>query len=132
MSNSDEQPYPTLSRMGVTATKQIANYYITSMNLVDVLRINYDRPKDSCLPSSRTYKFPRVPECPPDEQPSSRLKMHPTLLDAVGELKDILGRKSRKETLAEEILDEIEQLEEDIAIRVERLRVLTAQIPAAR
>ena len=131
MSKTDDHPYPTLSRMGVSATKQIANYYITSMNLVDVLRIVYDRPKDSFLPSSRTYKFPRVQESAAGQQQAPVLKMHPMLLAAVEELQDILGRQRRRETLAEEILDEIALLEEDIAVRAERLRALTAKIPAA-
>ena len=61
MNKSTTNPYPTLSQMGVESPKQIANYYISSINFIDVLRIVYERPKNSYLPSSRTYKFPRVP-----------------------------------------------------------------------
>lgn len=122
--------YPTLSEMGLESPKQIAKYYITSINLIDVLRVVYDRPKDSFLPSSRTYKFPRVSAGKATEGgDKGELRTHPVLRAALQELRTILEAKSSKENITAEILSEIELLEEDIAIRSECLKVLVSKIP---
>ena len=134
MAKTKMSPYPTLSRMGVESPKQIDKYYITSLNLVDVLRIVYDRPKDSFLPSSRTYKFPRVQDSGAaaleKTKPVAVPRTHPRLSAALEELQKIMEAKSSKENIAAEILCEIELLEEDIAMRSECLKVLVAKIPA--
>jgi len=125
--------YPTLSEMGVESPKQIDKYYISSVNYVDVLRIVYDRPADSCLPSSRTYKFPRVQETVAEGQGSKSesgvMRTHPRLRAAMQELEKIFETKSSKESIAAEILNEIALLEEDIAMRSEYLKVLAKKIP---
>ena len=132
MSNKKMKDYPTLKELGVRSPKQIEKYFITSMNYVDVLRIIYDRPKDSFLPASRTCKFPRVTKQVPgdNEEQSGVLGLHPKLRAAVEELDTILKAKSTKEDITAEILHEIELLEEDIAIRSECLKVLVKKIPA--
>lgn len=132
MTKAKMKLYPTLSKMGVASPKQIDRYYITSINRVDVLRIVYERPKESYLPSSRTYKFPRVPA---DTNPASgsattsTLRTHPLLLQALEELKQIMNARATKENIAAEILHEIEMLEEDIGMRSECLKVLVSKIP---
>ena len=135
MPNTKTEPYPTLAKMGVESPKQVDKYYITSLNLIGVLRIVYDRPKDSFLPSSRTYKFPRVQDNAPAEGAgkgaATVLKTHPMLRAALKELQTVLEAKSTKENITAEILREIELLEEDIAIRSECLKVLVSKIPAA-
>jgi hypothetical protein len=127
-------PYPTLSKMGVESPKQIDNYYISSINFIDVLRIVYERPKDSFLPSSRTYKFPRVPSGKEGEgqqdKEAGALKTHPMLRSALDELQRIFEAKSSKESITAEILSEIALLEEDMAMRSECLKVLVSKIPA--
>jgi hypothetical protein len=130
-----KNPYPTLSEMGIESPKQIDNYYITSINLVDVLRIVYHRPPGSFLTSSRTYEFPRVQEDigageGSDEKESVVLNTHPVLRAAVKELQMILAAKTSKESIAAEILGEIKLLEEDIAMRTECLKALVRKIPA--
>ncbi|MDJ0918126.1 MAG: DUF3461 family protein [Woeseiaceae bacterium] len=120
--------YETLRSMGVDNPLQIDRYYITSINFVDVLRIVYDRPKGSFLTSSREYKFPRVTE---KSGSTDVPRMHPTLLDAVEELKKILDTKSSKASLAAEIIAEIELLEEEIAMRTECLKVMASKLPDA-
>lgn len=128
------KPYPTLSEMGVESPKQIEKFYISSLNLVDVLRIVYDRPKGSFLPSSRTYKFPRVQESTAagsaGKDEAAVMKSHPMLRKALQELQKVLEAKSSKENITAEILSEIALLEEDIAIRSECLKVLVSKIPA--
>ena len=134
MNKSTTNPYPTLSQMGVESPKQIANYYISSINFIDVLRIVYERPKDSYLPSSRTYKFPRVPSSGDSKSQKDKqagvLKTDPMLRSALEELQQIFAARSSKESIAAEILSEIALLEEDIAMRSECLKVLVSKIPA--
>ena len=132
MSKKNMKEYPTLKELGVRSPKQIEKYFITSMNYVDVLRIIYERPKDSFLPASRTCKFPRVKKQLPGDtkEPSGALGLHPKLRAAVEELDTILKAKATKEDITTEILHEIELLEEDIAIRSECLKVLVRKIPA--
>ena len=133
MSISSTNRFPTLASMGVESPKQIKKYYITSINSVDVLRIVYERPEDSFLPSSRSYKFPRVQgtAAGADEEKAGAapLRMHPRLKAALEELKSVMEAVSTKENIAAEILSEIELLEEDIAIRSECLKVLAGKIP---
>jgi len=126
--------YPTLRKMGVESPKQIGNYYISSINFTDVLRIVYERPEDSYLPSSRTYKFPRVQSSEQAEgqkdKEAGTMTTHPMLRSALEELQKIFEAKSTKENIAAEILSEIALLEEDIAMRSECLKVLVSKIPA--
>jgi hypothetical protein len=131
MAKTRMSPYPVLAEMGVQNPLQIDDYYMTSLNQVDALRIVYDRPKGSLLASSRTYRFPRVPaDKAKGHGESAVLNTHPKLLAALDELKGILEAKSTKENLVAKILSEIGLLEEDIAMRAECLRVLARKIPA--
>ena len=129
MTNKKTNPYPTLAEMGVESPKQIDKYYISSINLIDVLRIVYHRPEGSLLPSSRTYNFPRVQGGAGSENEPAVLSTHPVLRAARDELQKILEAKSRKESITAEILGEIKLLEEDIAIRSECLKALVSRIP---
>ncbi|MGB5255913.1 MAG: DUF3461 family protein [Woeseiaceae bacterium] len=132
MTDTKKSSYPTLSSMGVESLKQIDRYYVTGINLVDVLRIIYDRPSESFLASTRTYKFPRVQDNAaqgPDGKEAPVMKSHPRLRAAVAELDKLLAVRSSKENIAAEILREIELLEEDIAMRGECLKELARKIP---
>jgi len=129
MTNKKTNPYPTLAEMGVESPKQIDKYYISSINLVDVLRIVYHRPEGSLLPYSRTYNFPRVQGGAGGENEPAVLSTHPVLRAARDELQKILEAKSSKESITAEILGEIKLLEEDIAIRSECLKALVSKIP---
>lgn len=130
---SKKDPYPTLRELGVTHPMQVDNYYITNINQVDVLRILYDRPKDSFLTSSKTYKFPRVQTdagtAAPGDASGTVLRTHPKLVAALKELDRLMEAKTRKETIAAQILNEIALLEEDIAMRAECLKALAGKIP---
>ena len=128
MVNQKKNPYPTLTEMGVESPKQIDKFYITSINQIDVLRVVYERPEGSFLPSARTYKFPRVQDT---SKSDGTMRSHPMLRAAIAELRTVLEAKTTKESITAEILGEIELLEEDIAIRSECLKVLVGKIPAA-
>ncbi len=132
MNTSVETKYPTLKEMGVESPHQIEKYHITSINAVDVLRLIYDRPDGSFLPSYRSYRFPRVQEQDASgrkkDAKQAKLRTHPKLLAAIEELDTLLTKMSSKESIKDEILDEIAMLEEDIAIRGERIKVLARRI----
>lgn len=134
MADNKMKDYPTLRKMGIESPKQIDKYYVTSINYVDVLRIVYDRPEGSFLPSTRSYKFPRVPDQQAGNTDQQKrpgvLRLHPMLREAQAELDLILAAKASKENIAAEILSEIELLEEDIAIRAECIKSLVSKIPA--
>lgn len=134
MADKNKKDYPTLRKMGIESPLQIDKYYITSINYVDVLRIVYDRPEGSFMPSTRSYKFPRVAEKAPDDADRQKkpgvLRLHPMLREAQQELESILEAKATTENITAEILGEIELLEEDIAIRAECIKMLVSKIPA--
>lgn len=98
----------------------------------DVLRIIYEREAGSLLPSSRTYKFPRIPrDIPVAGSPSKTtmvLETNPELKAAIAELKVLLKEKSTSENYKKELLEQIELLEEDIALRLEYLRELAEKV----
>ena len=135
MTSTKKKSYPTLAELGVESRKQIDRYYVTSINLVDVLRIVYDRPSGSFLPSTRTYKFPRVQDTVAvggkDGHEAPVMRSHPKLRAVLAELDKLLETKTRTESIAASILEEIELLEEDIAMRTECLKALVSKIPAA-
>ncbi len=125
--------YPTLHELGITKPMQIDDYYVTIINHVEVLRIVYDRPKDSFLTSSKTYKFPRIHDdagtTVAGDATGIVLRTHPKLVAALEELDALMKLKSRKENIAARILSEIALLEEDIAMRTECLKILAGKIP---
>ncbi|MGB5629796.1 MAG: DUF3461 family protein [Woeseiaceae bacterium] len=124
--------FPTLYELGITNPMQIDDYYVTMINHVEVLRIVYDRPKDSFLTSSKTYKFPRIHADAGTPVAGGAtetvLRTHPKLVAALEELDELMKMKSRKENIAARILGEIALLEEDIAMRTECLRTLAGKI----
>jgi len=66
-----------------------------------------------------------------NEQWEDDLPAYSGEINGQDELRKLLEAKSSKETIAAQILDEIELLEEDIAMRSECLKVLVAKIPTA-
>ena len=122
--------YPQLSAMGVKSTKHIDKYAVNSIGYTDVLRIVYERPKGSFLPSSRTYRFPRVQResTDADGTPQVVMETNPALRAALDELQDILKAKISPEDVSSAILEELRLLEEDIAMRNECIRMLVGKI----
>ena len=96
MNTQKSDDYPTLAEMGIASPKQIANFYLTSINQIDVLRVVYERPEGTFLPATRSYKFPRIVE----KGTESASRTHPTLLAALEELQAILESKSSAESIA--------------------------------
>lgn len=126
--------YPQLSEMGIEHPLQIDRYQVNSIANYDVLRVIYERGSDSFLPSSRTYKFPRVQTkaaIGKDEKSvQSVLETHPGLKKALAELKQIFATKECKECVAETVLEELQALEDEISMRNEYIRELVRQLGA--
>ena len=121
--------YPQLTDMGILNPLEIDRYQVNSIANHDILRVIYERGKDSFLPSTRTYKFPRVQKTAKigkEEQPV--LETHPELKKAVEELENILARKECKECVAETVLDELQALEDEIEMRASYIRQLVRQL----
>lgn len=120
--------YPHLTDMGVLHPEQIDRYSINSVDYVDVLRIVYDRPKGSVLPTTRTYKFPRVQKTVDKSgKQQAVMESDPVLRAAVEELKDVTGKKKSNQEVADRIREELDLLEEDVALRNEFVKSLLAK-----
>jgi hypothetical protein len=121
--------YPRLSEMGVIHPEQISRYSLSSLDYTDFLRIVYDRPKNSALPLSRTYRFPRVQqEGNGDSKEVALMRTNPALKEALEELRDLVDSKVGQRDVAEDMRHELRRLEEDIALQAERLRALIDKI----
>ena len=123
---------PQLTEMGILNPMQIDRYQVNSIANHDVLRVIYERGKDSFLPSTRTYQFPRVQrdavigKDKKSVQPV--LETHPELRKALDELEHIFATKECKECVAETVLDELQALQDEIAMRSEYIRELVKQL----
>jgi hypothetical protein len=122
--------YPQLTEMGVLHPEQIDRYSINSIANLDVLRIIYKRRKGSLLPVSKTFEFPRVQRTVTGSNGESQTVMEtdPELRTAVRELKQLLAAIEDKRSLTESIDEELQQLEEEIAMRCESIRQLVRRI----
>ena len=124
--------YPRLKEMGILHPKQIKKYSINSIANYDVLRIIYERGKDSSLPSSRTYKFLRVQKTAVVNKKTGQtedvLETNPGLIATLDELHELLKSKHKEENLAELIIEELQALEEEVSMRSETIRALVKRL----
>lgn len=121
--------YPRLSDMGVLHPEQIARYSLSSLDYTDFLRIVYERPKNSALPESRTYRFPRVQEAAAgSDEKNTRMRTNPALKEALEELRDLVDSKGDQRCVAEAMREELQRLEQEIAVQTKRLRELVDRI----
>jgi intergrase/recombinase len=112
--------YPQLTEMGICNPMQIEKYMVNGQPTYDVLRIIYLRKKGSFLPSSRTYKFPRVQKELSAEGKEGKtttvMETNPGLRSAIDELKLLLDDKVQKQNVKKALREQISVLEEDIAL----------------
>ena len=124
--------YPRLTELGVKNPQQIKKFFVNSVARTDVLRIVYERPKDSLLPLSRSYKFPRIQKSSVVDSGTREteyvLQTDPVLREVLDELHGIIEAKENDQDLASEIIEELKLLEEDIALRSEYIKVLVGKI----
>ena len=124
--------YPRLAEMGILNPLQIDRYQVNSISNFDVLRIIYDRGEASYLPSTRTYKFPRVQKSvsvgAEKKQAQTVMESHPSLREAIKELDDVLATKEHKETVAELVLEELAALDEEVSMRSAYIKELVKKL----
>lgn len=120
--------YPQLRSMGVLHPDEIERFFVNSVSRNDILRIVYARRKGSLLPVSRTYRFPRIQTASNTGegigQTGSILATDPGLRLALDELRNLLDDKGRAQETKETMLEELEALQEEVAIRLERMKKL--------
>ena len=123
--------YPQLRSMGVLHPEQIEQFFVNSVSRNDILRIVYARRKGSLLPVSRTYRFPRIQTASNTGegigQTGSILETDPGLRLALDELRILLDDKGRAQETKETMLEELEALQEEVAIRLERMKQLAQE-----
>ena len=119
--------------MGVVNPQQIARYSLSSIDYTDFLRIVYDRPKNSILPESRTYRFPRVQNSVNATDSAGEVLMDtsPALQEALQELEDIVKARADQRDIADAMRDELQRLEEEIALRADNLKALIDRVEAS-
>ena len=132
MTNND---YPQLTELGILNPLQIDRYQVNSIANQDVLRVIYERGKDSFLPATRTYNFPRVQKDAvigkDKKSVQPVLETHPELRKALDELEAIFAKKECKECVAETVLAELQALEDEIEMRSSYIRELVRQLGAS-
>ncbi|MEO0972178.1 MAG: DUF3461 family protein [Pseudomonadota bacterium] len=126
---------PKLTEMGVRNPEHIDSYAVSSFGYTDSLRITYTRPRGSLLPTSRTYRFPRVQKSavvnPQTGKTEVVMESDVIFREAVEELKALLANRHEPHALADAMLREIHALEEEIAMRSACLRELAEQLKKA-
>ena len=126
--------YPRLTEMGVKHPKQIAYFSVSSLDQTDYLRIVYERPKGSLLPTSRIYEFPRVQKDADAEDhedaPEFVMVSCPEFREAVAELQKILSARESRQDLVETMLKQVQQLEEEVTMHTDYLKYLIEKVRA--
>ena len=89
-----ENDYPQLFELGILHPLEIDRYQVNSIANNDILRVIYERDKDSFLPDARTYKFPRVQKSATiGNKEQVVLETHPQLKKALDELEALFAKK---------------------------------------
>lgn len=117
---------PSLAEMGVQNPEQIIGYTVVHVaEDMDVLKINYKRPKNSFLPMRRRYEFKRISKPMPGNElhgaQAIRYDISPILARAVGELDSLLAEGKRKVTTKKQLQDELAELTADFNDRIAHL-----------
>ncbi|MCF6314714.1 MAG: DUF3461 family protein [Marinosulfonomonas sp.] len=117
---------PNLVEMGVLNPEQIIGYTTVHVTEdMDVLKIDYRRPKNSFLPKRRRYEFKRVSKPMPGSElrgaEAIRYDISPILGRAIAELDSILADGKRMTATKQNLKDELEELRSDLTGRIAHL-----------
>ena len=117
---------PNLNEMGVMNPEQIIDYTAVHISEdMDILKINYRRPKGSFLPKRRRYEFKRQAKPMPGSElrgsQAFRYEISPILSRAIGELDLILADGKRTKASKEDLLQELSELRTDMNDRIAHL-----------
>ena len=114
--------YPTLNEMGILNPTEIDRYSLQTVNNIDILRVVYRRKKNSLLPASKRFRFPRTEKMSlgRGDMRSTQVfyEVSPVVHKAMAELDKIVkGRRDRAQQL-EVIRDELQRLQEETSTRI--------------
>ena len=124
--------YPNLANMGIQHPEEISKFAVYTVGNTDILHITYDRKKGSLLAESRRYKFPQIKKSVMVDSGTDSAK---TLFESSAAFRDALHELEQLKKVREQgsdqkaaIKDEIRNLEEEIAWRLEHIRKLTEKL----
>ncbi len=124
--------YPTLNEMGVSNPEQISRYTLHQVGNVDHLCIVYQRKKNSLLPVTKRFKFPRSEKLVMVDSGTQKMEtvneISPYVTKAMAELDQILKRKRSRKVLIKDIEDEIARIEEEMNAHIASLRSMLERL----
>ncbi len=117
---------PSLTEMGVLNPDQITAYSVVHVaQEMDVLKINYQRPKNSLLPNRRRYEFKRISKPMPGSDlrgaQAIRYDISPILARAIAELDALLADDKRMAATKQSLQEELKELRDDLNHRIAHL-----------
>ena len=117
---------PSLSEMGIRNPDQITAFSVVHVaEDMDVLKINYQRPKNSLLPKRRRYEFKRISKPMPGGElrgaQAIRYDISPILARATAELDALLADDKRKTATKQSLQDELNELRDELSHRIAHL-----------
>ena len=117
---------PNLSEMGIRNPNQIVHYSLVRIaDDMDVLKINYGRPRGSFLPKRRSYEFKRLgkPISGGDATNANavRQEISPLLLGAITELDHLLADSKVTVATKKELQEEISTITKELNARLAHL-----------
>ena len=124
--------YPNLANMGITHPEEISKFAVYTVGNTDILHITYDRKKGSLLAESRRYKFPQIKKSVMvdggTDSAKTLFESSPAFRDALHELEQLKKVREQASDQKTAIKEEIRNLEEEIAWRLEYIRKLTEKL----
>ncbi len=117
---------PSLTEMGVLHPEHIIGYTVVHVDEdMDVLKINYQRPKNSFLPKRRRYEFKRISKPMPGSElrgnEAIRYDISPILRRAIAELDSILANDKQMTATKQSLKDELKELGVELNERIAHL-----------
>ena len=124
--------YPNLANMGIQHPEEISKFAVYTVGNTDILHITYERKKGSLLAESRRYKFPQLKKSVMVDSGTDRAQTlyesSPAFRDALHELEQLKKAREQSSDKKTAIREEIRNLEEEIAWRLEYIRKLTEKL----
>ncbi len=117
---------PKLTEMGVMNPEQIIGYASVQISEdMDVLKINYKRPKGSFLPKRRRYEFKRIGKPMPGSDlrgvAAIRYEISPMLSQAAIEMDAILADSKRMVATKESLKAELDAMKAELTAHITHL-----------
>jgi hypothetical protein len=124
--------FPRLTEMGIQHPHEIEKFAVYTVGNTDILRIIYDRKPGSLLPVSRRYKFPQIKKSVLVDSGTRQTEIVyesvPPFREALSELEKLKSEREKGQDLVAMIKQEMQHLEEDIALRTQYINSLLKKL----